>query len=325
MNPTSPQKYETTRFRMVRGKTRLSDKAIDDVAGILERVLDDELKKIEIDVIAKDKPWDDERKGKIWREEVRRPLEGYPELLGLYRSCFDDVAQRPYIEIYPNRIKSVSGVKSYANGRFKFAMAVVIAHELAHALMDTPPDEYKEESDDDDLCEYMAKMFCSLHEKEYRDGRWYKIVEESLANWIVYQQRWSDSERAEVEAFIKRQPPEYRRAFQWRHLTKPAYETARIWKRIKELYAWRFEAVKSYLDNTECLQSLYPAAKKIERGDADGLIEGFDALTQELEWHLTFKLMAKKRVLRLYKLLDTTEEPTWAVQGLVNLSEMIFI
>jgi len=217
------------KIKLIAGETVLSKNILQQVEDIINNVITIELKhlhQIEINILDKD--------------EEHQKDEIDPDYLGVFINplsldskgeiVLSNVKETyPYIEIYPNRIKNALKIKTFASSDFKTIMAKIVIHELGHAYM-LPINKA-------DLNKDIALANEPFHANCYKDGVWFKTLEESLANWIAYNQNWDYSERQLIRKFIAQQPIDYKHALRLISAKKSPFELADDWKICKKHFS----------------------------------------------------------------------------------------
>ncbi|MEA1920108.1 MAG: hypothetical protein U9N52_09730 [Campylobacterota bacterium] len=221
------------KIKLIKEKTVLSSNILQQVEDIINNVITIELKhlhQMEINILDKD----EEPIIKYEKDEID------PDYLAVFINplSLDSRGEiiisnaketYPYIEIYPNRIKNALKIKTFASSDFKTIMAKIVIHELGHAYM-FPANRT-------DLREDIALASEPFQAKCYEDRIWFKILEESLANWIAYNQNWDYSERQLIKKFITHQPIDYKHALTLIGANKSPFELADDWKMCKKSFA----------------------------------------------------------------------------------------
>ncbi len=213
-------------IKLLKGNTTLSNSMIEFVEKKLNSVITNELKnyyKMRIYILDKEE------------EKFLEDKDIDPDYLGCF---FCDPSARgekyPYIEIYSNRIKNSLHIKTYASTLFKIIMTKVIIHELSHAYMFPFERDAKyntiHKKDREDYDCYLKLLNCF-----YQDNEPFKTIEESLANYITYNQNWEYYDREIVRDFIFRQPNDYKNALSFIHVKNSPYELSNQWRTVKRI------------------------------------------------------------------------------------------
>lgn len=146
------------------------------------------------------------------------------DLLGVFKKdALNDY--KPSIEIYYNLIEIYCHFKGYTQEEFEVILLTVIIHELAHYYM------FPAKIGDDIKKLKFANE--PMHTKYYKDGCWYKTIEESLCNFIAYSQKWHAKEKKLIEEFFQNQPHDYKYALSLKKINKRALDIGREWKELK--------------------------------------------------------------------------------------------
>jgi hypothetical protein len=217
------------KIKLIKEKTFLSDARLLHVEKIVNTVITSELKHLyQMRIFVLDK------------QDLHQTEDDHmcivPDYLGCFikNVCHDDNGNLvktarnedyPYIEIYPSRIKKALKNHTFETQVFETLMAKVIVHELAHAFMFP----LNRDATQEDIATCEEDLFL----RYYKDGVWYKTIEESLANWVAYNQNWNYQQRERIRAFIALQPSEYKHALGFIHVKTSPFDLALQWKNLK--------------------------------------------------------------------------------------------
>lgn len=270
-------------IQLIKEKTKLSDNTVNLIERKLNSIITNELKKyhkMKIYILDKDEdnPYEDNNIN--------------PDYLGIFSN---DPSGRgdnyPYIEIYPNRIKNSLHTKTYASMEFKIIMTTVIIHELSHAYMfPFERDIAKDTIQEKDKYDCYLKLFNCL----YHDNEPFKTIEESLANWIAYNQNWEYHDREIVRDFIFRQPSDCKNALSFIHVRIHPYELATQWRQIKKTNDTK-------ISQSECQNKLECVADCIKENK---LLLNFSFVSKCFEEINLFDKLGCKKYLKLKNLKD---------------------
>lgn len=321
------------KIKFIKGKTALSNNIMQQVEDIINNVITIELKhlhQMKIYILDEDE-MPTIKLDRFTRYEIEPDyvdnIDGIdPDYLGAFINPFSLDSEGeveiyntkeayPYIEIYPNRIKNALNIKTFASFEFKTIMAKIVIHELGHAYMFSA--NRTDSIEDIALADEPIQVEC------YEDGVWFKTLEESLANWIAYNQNWDYAERELIRKFITQQPIDYKHALTLINAKKSPFELANDWRMCKKSFAPIIQYVSC--DSATELENL---AVKIIKNRVDQAFNfehtGFEEILvfyNDVVKKSGFELSNLEENFEIYKSVDGNIEKYKLIKGFINLGK----